>query len=118
MLLDLLYRMITPERSNNQIMLVDLNAIASFNWDADLAAKLRTLREKKDLTRAVLSHLTHGVVSTRYIGQLERPDIYAGTAGKATNRVVSKAIVIALVDALGIELSDLFKVAKFSSPNS
>ena len=103
--------------TTDKIVLIDVDAIASFHWDADLAGKLRTAREEKALTRDALSQLTSGLVSTRYISQLERPDIYVGTPGKGTNLIVTKPVVLALVEALGIELSVFFKVVEFSSPN-
>lgn len=100
-------------------MLIQIDAIAAFNWNTELGAKLRAAREEKGLSRRQLSELTRltsKTVSEQYIQQLESPDLFTGKQKKTSQPTVSMEILESLLTALGGDFSCLFTTAEISLP--
>ena len=105
--------MVTSVNSKKEIIMIDIEHIATFKWTQEQASKLSDLRGK--MSRRELAQKTEELgtrIAHQYIQQLEQPHVFTKRI-KRDNLTVSIEVVQVLCRALKVDITDFFNSAKF-----
>ena len=105
--------MVTSINSKKEIIMTDIEHIATFKWTQEQASKLSDLRGK--MSRRELAQKTEELgtrIAHQYIQQLEQPHVFTKRI-KRDNLTVSIEVVQVLCKALKVDITDFFNSAKF-----
>lgn len=105
--------MFASVNSKKEIIMVDIQHIATLKWTEEQGFKLLSLRGK--MSRRELAEKTEELgtgIARQYIQQLEQPHMFIKRI-KSDYLTVSIEVVQVLCEALEVDITDFFNSAKF-----
>lgn len=110
--------MLASANSKKEVLMIDIEHIATLRWTEEQASKLLFLRGK--MSRRELAEKTEELgtgIARQYIQQLEQPHMFIKRI-KSDYLTVSIEVVQVLCEALGTDVTEFFNSAKFFTTNA